>query len=502
MKAKTLSILLIAFMTFSWCRAQQFDHLESVIDSLISNRTLPSLGVGILKDGKVIYEKSFGYADMEANVKSTVRTPYQLASLSKPITATAIMQLHKKGLLNLNDPITKYVSLQKIDPAFQDPTILQLLNHTSGLGTYFDLYYADEPIKPTSFETAWAQYGMQFHEPGKVCEYSNLGYGLLDHIISKVTSQSFDEFLQTKLFRKLNMDQSFVIEQDPNPNYALAKKYDINLEDLPPIWNNTRGAGNIASSVHDMLQFAAFNLDFDHSEVLGKSEVQYMHTYKEPDALFHYYQETHYGLGWYINEDDNGQKVVWHEGGMMGASTMLKLFPKERLALVFMTNTYNSEVMRSLTDMTAKLLINNYQPTPINETAEYASISTDSTFLGSWQGSMILDKEKVPVSLKMEDSQIVIQYLDDSYRSFLTDDQPIPFESKLLFGAVNQGYFIGTGIGELSTSDKRKECRHLLSFKLYKDGDSLKGTIINMAAAHREYYARPYFMTLKKVPGN
>lgn len=482
--------------------SQNFQELEVTIDSLITNDIVPSLAVGIVKDGEIIYEKAFGYADRERKIESTINTPYQLASLSKPITATAILKLHKEGIINIDDAITKYVSLKKVNSAFQEPTIRQVLNHTAGLGTYFDIYYQDESSKVVSFEEAWDRYGIQFHEPGKVNEYSNIGYGLLSHIISKATFKTFAQYLQSNMFNELNMNDSFVIERADQKQGLLAKKYDHRLKALPFVLNNTPGAGNVASSIHDMMQFALLHLKEPNKKFLGASDIHKMQTYKEKNALFHYYQDTYYGLGWYIMEEDNGQKVVWHEGGMMGASTMLKFYPKEKIAIALLTNTHNPNTCRALADKISSFMIEGYRPTPINEVAEYKGISSDATFIGKWKGVMHMENEKVPISLVMENETTQISFVDHTYASFLTNYQPLPVNSKLLFGAINQDYFIGTGVGDLPTSDKRKSHKHLLSLKLFKHGTTLTGTIVNLAAAEREYYARPYYIQLEKTIPN
>lgn len=475
--------------------AQEFGSIEKKIDSLIKAGTFPSIAVGVLKDGDIIYEKAFGHSNREKDIRSTVHTPYQLASLSKPITATAIMKLHEEGKLRIDDPITKWVELKKVDSSFPDPTIQQVMNHTSGLGTYFDIYYADENIPFTDFETAWEQYGIQFQRPGLVCEYSNLGYGLLDYIISEVTGESFAAYLDSSLFSPLNMNDSHLVKKEERNE--LARKYGPENKVLPPIQNNTPGAGNVAASVHDMLLFASLHFQNGFKNFLSAESILQMQDYQEPNALFHYYQDTYYGLGWYGMVDDGGQKVIWHEGGMMGASTMLKLYPKENLAIVLLTNTYNSNAIRTIADEMTTLLIPDYQPTPINEVAEYAGVESDSTFIGTWSGTMQIEDQEIPISLDIKAEGIDIFYIDNGFNSFLTDYQPLPYRTKLLFGAVNQNYFIGTGTGELPTPDKRR-LPHLLSFKLFKDQDLLKGTIVNMAAAEREYYARPYFIELSR----
>ena len=157
---------------------QGFQEIETRITSLVEERTIPSMVVGIYKDGAIVYQSAFGFSDVEQKVRATPQTSYQLASLSKPITASAIMELHQLGRLDIDGPITDFVKVKKVDETFKDPSIRQVLNHTSGLGTFFDIYYGDEPVPPIDFDTAWDRFGTLFHEPGTINEYSNLGYGL------------------------------------------------------------------------------------------------------------------------------------------------------------------------------------------------------------------------------------------------------------------------------------------------------------------------------------
>lgn len=493
---KVFLLCLLTSSTLVFSRAQDVQKIEEQIHALLEDQTLPSLAIGVLKDGKVIYQKAFGYADVENKVKATVQTSYQLASLTKPITATAILKLHQQGLINLDDPITEYITVKKVDDSFPDPSIRQVLNHTAGLGTYFDIYYEDEAVKPTSFLEAWEKYGTIFQEPGKVCEYSNLGYGLLDYIISKAATTSYVGYLKDKLFKPLKMSGSFVMEKTTKSNPKIANKYDSSLEVLPFVWNNTPGAGNVASSVPDLLRFAAFHLQNLKTGPLDAKIIDEMQTYQAPNTLFHYYKDTYYGLGWYVMEADQGQKVVWHEGGMMGASTVLKLFPKENLAIVLLTNTHAPAICRTLTDKITSAMIPNYKPTPLNEIAEYQPVSLDTSSNGLWKGQMHIEGKKVPISLSIKNGAVEISYLDEGMRSFLTNNQPLPYTTKLFFGMLKQNYFLGTGMGELPASDNRKGRRHLLSFKLLRIGNQLKGTIVALAAADREYYAYPFYIEM------
>ncbi|MEM6893866.1 MAG: serine hydrolase domain-containing protein [Bacteroidota bacterium] len=478
--------------------AQELEPIERKIDSLIAQGELPSMAIGIFKDGKVLYSKAFGYADIEKGIRSTVKTPYQLASLTKPITAMAIMKLHQSRIIELDDPISKFIPVQKVDSTFRDPTIRQVLNHTAGLGTYFDLSYADEEIQPQTFLDAWNAYGTVFQQPGEVSEYSNLGYGLLDYIIDLKINEGYGAYLKSEIFAPLQMKNAFLIADGDTTETLLAKKYGPNQKELPFIWNNAPGAGNVAASVEDLLKFGAFHLQITDKKVLRSEHLQSMQQYREPNALFHYYEDTYYSLGWYVRNSDRGQKVVWHEGGMMGASTVLKLSPNEKIAVAVVTNTYAPKLLREITDNLVAEFIPEYQPSPLNEIANYQPAAKDSSFLGTWKGTIQVEGRAIPFSLNITENDSEIQYIDFEFSSFLTDYQPIPVSSKLLMGIHYENYFLGTGIGNLPAKAIRKEFPHFLSLKLYRKGNQLTGTIVNLAAAQREYYALPYAISLKK----
>jgi len=165
-----------------------FEEVKNFISTELRNKTAPSIAVAVAKDGQIIWEEAFGYADLETQIPATVETSYQLASVSKPITATAIMVLDKKGVFTLDVRVSDWIrplALKVYEGNAGDVKIRHLLNHTSGLSTYFNLCYADEKGEKPSFEESFGKFGALMHPAGVICEYSNLGYGLLDSIIAK-----------------------------------------------------------------------------------------------------------------------------------------------------------------------------------------------------------------------------------------------------------------------------------------------------------------------------
>lgn len=507
---KIKAVILLLFIQNFYLQAQEkqtvkaldITLVEARINQAVNEKKIPSMVIAVARDGKIIYEKAFGYADAGNEIKATIHTPYQLASASKPFTATAIMMLYEKGLINIDSPVTKYVpelTLNKADPNFSTPTVRQVLNHTSGLGTYFDIGYADENYLFDNFENGWKRYGTIFLNPGTVSEYSNLGYGLLDHVIANVSGKTYNSFMASELFKPLQLDDTYVTTPGSVTGTS-AKKYNADGAELPEVINNTTGAGNIYTSVHDLVRFGIFYLKEKNEgkAILSDSLIGLMYCYKDKNALYTINKNTFYGLGWYAQPGDGNSPVVWHEGGMPGASSMLKLFPKEEIAVAIITNTYNYPFCREITDEITKAILPGRKTLPIDEMEAYKYYTADTSFTGNWDGNIIVEGKNIPANLSINDKEIVLTYADLTMKSFLTDNQPIPHRTVLLYGMVNQGYFLGTTTGMLPGTHLRKEFSHLLILKLLKKNKLLTGTITAMAAADREYYAYPYFINLKK----
>jgi hypothetical protein len=227
-----------------------------------------------------------------------------------------------------------------------------------------------------------------------------------------------------------------------------------------------------------------------------------MQSDKESDALYPYYDSSFYGLGWYFKPNDNGYKVVWHEGGMMGASSIIKLIPEKNIAVAVIINSSNRKFCTEIADELSKIVLPGYEPSPLSEDAEVADFkpyTTDPDYFGEWSGTIKVDDSEIPCSLKFQpDGTAVITYTDLTYKSYLTNNNPLPHKTILLAGIVNKDFFIGMFPGVLPSKNLRREFSQIMSLKLYKKGNILSGAIVALAAANREYYAYPFYVRLKK----
>src|SRR5262249_52908084 len=132
---------------------------------------------------------------------------------SKPFTATAVMELAESGKLDLDRPINDYLGDAKLRARVGDvgdATIRRVLNHSSGLPTHYQFFFADEQATPPSMDETISRYGNLIHAPGERFQYSNLGYGILGYVIARVSGQTYEDFMRRQVFAKLGLTHTSV----------------------------------------------------------------------------------------------------------------------------------------------------------------------------------------------------------------------------------------------------------------------------------------------------
>jgi CubicO group peptidase (beta-lactamase class C family) len=324
---------------------EKFSRASQAIRDLIREQHLPSVVVAVAKNGRIVWEEGFGWADVEQQRPATPHTPYSLASVSKPFTATAIMKLVDAGRLVLDRPANEYLGDAKISGRdATSATVRRILSHTAGLPPFFRVFESDPP----SIEEVITRYAVLTNSPGRRYVYSNLGYGILEHVIARVSGQSYEEFMHREVFLPLRLEQASV------PRVALANvaiRYDARGRPMPFYDLGHRGASAIYASAHDLVRFGMFHLKEpvdDGTTILKRRSIETMQRVQTPGS-----STDGYGLGWRINEDDLGFRHVSHTGGMPGVTTVLSLFPSERVVIVVLTNTRNDSIVQLARELAA-----------------------------------------------------------------------------------------------------------------------------------------------------
>ena len=192
---------------------ERFHKVRNKVIKIINEGTLPSLSLAVAQDGEIVWEEAFGWADREKMMRATPRTMYSLASVSKPLTATGLMVLSEKDLINLNNPVNDYLGDAKLT-AFEGnvsgATVKRILNHTAGLPSHVNFFFEDEPCTRPSMDETIRKYGILVTAPGEEYRYSNLGYGIIDYIISRMSRKSYAEFMKREVFIPLGMTHTSV----------------------------------------------------------------------------------------------------------------------------------------------------------------------------------------------------------------------------------------------------------------------------------------------------
>jgi CubicO group peptidase (beta-lactamase class C family) len=489
MRRQLLCCFLLAFAGIAQAQSDaRFAALERSATAAIDAGRAPSLAVAVIADGRVVYEHAFGYADVAARRAATVDTAYALASASKPITATAVLQLAERGRVDLDAPASRYLGPLKLQSPVRRgaaPSVRQLLSHTAGLPTYAQLYYGEDIAAAPTFARSVARYGVLVQPPGRVAEYSNLGYGLLGAIVERRSGRRFGDYLQRNVFAPLGMDHAFV-GTPATPDADVAVGYDLQDRPLPSLYNDTPGAGNVHASARDLIRFARFHLDpASAASVMSASGVQRMQRNADPGALQHCYGNSDYGLGWYVRDDDGGQRVVWHEGGMPGASTIIKLLPARNVGVVVLANKAEiNDLTQALADEALRALVPGYAPGPLDPTANYSPYAAQPTFLGDWQGEVHLGSRRVQCRLDFgKDGTVRIEYAGPQGKSV----------SALFKGIVYGDSFVGAAPLSLPLAGQRGADAPLLLVKLLRSGDVLQGALVAYAAPARLDYLLPFY---------
>jgi CubicO group peptidase (beta-lactamase class C family) len=293
-----------------------------------------SVAVAVARDGEILWEEGFGWADRRRRRRADEHTMYSLASISKPFTATAIMVLRERGQLALEQPLHELLpppGLRAGAGELSQATVARVASHTAGLPLHYQFYYDDGARDVPPPEETLRHYAVLVSAPGEVFRYSNLGFGLLDQTIAHVSGRSYAEFMRTEVFEPLDLRHTFV-DRPPRGAGVEAVRYDGSGEPIPRYGFDHPGASGLYSSVHDLVRFGMFHIGTprpEQREILPAAAREQMWQPVAP--------AEEYGLGWGVGRLDAVARVS-HTGGMPGVRTVLRLFPEQGLVVVVLAN--------------------------------------------------------------------------------------------------------------------------------------------------------------------
>ena len=318
--------------------ADKTAKIDTAVTALMSSKHIPGLSIAVVSDNQLRWQSGYGIADLENSVAAKATTVYRTASVAKPITAVAVMQLVERGKIDLDVPIQKYVPTFPAKP--WPITTRQLLGHLSGVRNYS----ANDGLS-THFYSSLTEALSIFKddpldfEPGTKYSYTTYGYVLLGTVIEGASGMSYVDYMRENVFKPAKMSHTQADNvYDIIPNRArgyhprVYAKFDGNLRnaDLSDT-SNKIPAGGLVSTVEDLANFA---IAVQNGVLIKKETFEQMSTpQKTRDG-----KETRYGLGWYLDAVRDRKGLVSHGGVQAGVTNELYILPKERFALVIMTN--------------------------------------------------------------------------------------------------------------------------------------------------------------------
>jgi CubicO group peptidase (beta-lactamase class C family) len=336
-------------------------RLDSIVRDVQQKIGIPAISVAIVDRGRIVYSRSLGVADLEHGVSATETTGYRTASVAKPITAAAVLQLVATGRLDLDESIRSYIP--ELPAAYGRVTLRDLLRHTGGVRHYrsqiefITTAHCDNLIQALPIFA----FDSLEHEPSERITYSSYGYTLLGLAVERVSGLPYPEYVQVNIFDPAGMTNTRVDDSGiiPNRGRGYVRGQDGALRNAPALNTSCRvPAGGFVSTANDLASFvvaldagalldSAWVHEMTTSQLTSEMIVRTLEGLEAPPG----FQPPGMGFGWAVEPDGTS---AYHGGTQPGFTSMLYYVPGERAAAAVMVNLEGGG--DALTDLARRLL--------------------------------------------------------------------------------------------------------------------------------------------------
>jgi len=339
------------------------ETLEAFIEEKVRAEGVPGLSVAVVKDDLIAWERGFGFADLAASTPATPTTSYLWFSMTKIVTATAIMRLAEDGNLDLNTPADEYFRGFKVVSQPVPVTVRHLLSHSSGLTNPLPIRWVRPASAPNFDQSAFVNRLLGKHRrlkfvPGERASYSNLGYLALGEVVSEVSGMGYEEYVREEILTPLGMDHTdftYSLGDDPatghqplwkplTPLLEAALPNDIvgsrqgRYVTFGPFYVNGPAYGGLVGGVAEAARFVLLHLnggEVGGTRLLSPGSVAEMRRITPRGG------KRDFGLGWFRSHEAREQRPAYveHLGGGAGFWNVMRIYPEESLGVVMMGNT-------------------------------------------------------------------------------------------------------------------------------------------------------------------
>ncbi len=319
---------------------RSFSELEDKVRQFMQEGEIPGLALVIIKHGQPDYIKGFGFADLETKKPVTADTLFELASCSKAFTALAALQLDSQGLINLDDPVSKYLPWFYLNYKGQktEVTLRQVLHQTSGIPfksiSKIPISSKDNALQKTVKNLV----GFELkNKPGTKHEYATINYDIIGAVIEVVSGMSFEDYLAKNIFNPLGLNYTLVGKNKGNLPAEMASGYKISFfaprKYDAPVYRGNNPAGYIISNARDMSRWLKLQMglaDTEFAPLMLKSQER--DTTVPPTTNL-----QSYAMGWYVSLNGNG--IIEHPGNNPNFTAHVVFDPARKLGVAVLANS-------------------------------------------------------------------------------------------------------------------------------------------------------------------
>jgi CubicO group peptidase (beta-lactamase class C family) len=466
----------------------EFAQVREFIQQGVRVGRSPSVAIAVVKDDRIIWAEGFGLADIEAQRAANADSIYLLASVSKPMTATGMMVLVDRGLIDLDKPANDYLPGSKLRAyrgSPDDMTLRRLANHTSGMPVHWSFFY--DGVRPPPRDTSIQRYGFSYNPPGSRWEYCNLAFGVIDHIIALEGKSTYGKLMETSVYDPLGMTHTSDHVRAGLESHATAQySFDAGGRTVrvAPYGFDHDGASANWSSANDLARFLRMHLnggELEGTRVLTTASATAMQTLssvRNPEQ-----PDSGTGIAWFVGPY-MGLPCFAHSGGMPGVSTRVRGFPEHRRGYVVLLNASASGFRGEIEKRLTRTLIPGAKKSAPLPQAPPASVEPDwKPFIGSWSGRFV--HHHGDLSLRLEIVRKGMAKISFHGRQHLTVKN-LTLRSGVLTGSVTTRLATQPSFHGLVD----------LQVRLRRTGDGLTG--IGVAQA-KDYFSLSHFIELTSV---
>ena len=363
--SKFFMAIAASVMLFSACAPTPEQKTDKAINAVLDEFQAVGIAAAVVKDGEIVYNKSFGYKDLENKTPLCNDDVMRIASISKSFTATSLMQLVEKGIISLDDDVSNLIGFKVRNPRFPDTpiTLRMILSHTASINDNGENYLSLDHINPNvSGDCADAYYT---YGPGEEYNYSNLGVNLAGTILEKVSGVRFDDYVRENVIWKLglygghNIDSldankfAWIYSVEDGEFVKSQGAYRSRSEDMPGYiagYSSTifSPTGGVKISAHDLAKYMMMHMNYgevDGVRIISQESSKAMQT---PVAITKEGGVNNYGLcltefpNYLEDYNTPGNYPIGHTGGAYGLNSIMIWSPADGWGIVAMTNGYKS----------------------------------------------------------------------------------------------------------------------------------------------------------------